>query len=144
MSHLKKGGVINFSVCRKKNKYRDFVDDVLMNYARDMSPDQLWDFSLSVTIFGQALHDLHCGPVKFEGEEYESIQRFVHDNLFRCWYNPGVPFDLSVSSNYDWFSSNPRFDEEEVRRYILKDLPPYNSLNFYQDKATISVSLQKI
>ena len=144
MNHLNPGGVINFSVCRKKNKYREFVDDTLMSYARDMTPDQLWDFSVIVTQFGKALYELNQGPVKFNETKYENIQRFIHDNIFRCWYNPKVDFNLSVSSNYDWFSSNPRFSKHEVRSNIIKDLPPYKELSFFQDRATISVSLQKI
>lgn len=142
MKHLNPEGVINFSVCRKKNKYRDFVDDVLMNYARDMTPDELWKFSHTITQFGKELYDLKRGSVKFEGEEYESIQRFIHDNVFRCWYNPDVDFNLSVSSNYDWFSSNPRFSSDEVKDKILKDVPLSRILVFYEDKPTISVSLK--
>lgn len=142
MKHLNPKGVINFSVCKKKNKYREFVDDVLMNYARDMTPDELWKFSHTITQFGKELYDLKRGSVKFEGEEYESIQRFIHDNVFRCWYNQDVDFNLSVSSNYDWFSSNPRFSAEEVKDKILKDIPLSKILVFNEDKATISVSLQ--
>ena len=143
MKHLNPNGVINFSVCKKKNKYREFVDDVLMNYARDMTPDELWKFSHTITQFGKELYDLKRGSVKFEGEEYESIQRFIHDNVFRCWYHPDVDFNLSVSSNYDWFSSNPRFSSEEVKDEILKDIPLSKILVFNdKDRATISVSLQ--
>jgi len=54
MKHLNKEGIINFSVCRKKNKYRDFADDVLMNNGRKMTPRQLWEFSDPVTQFGKA------------------------------------------------------------------------------------------
>jgi len=142
--HLNKGGVINFSVCRKKNKYRDFTDDVLMKYARKMSTDELWKFSHTITLFGKALHDLKIKKITFEGKKYDSIQRFVHNNLFRCWYNPDVDFTLSVSSNYDWFSGNPRFNLKEVKSEILKGLPKYKLLRTYQDDATISVSLKKL
>ena len=142
MKHLNPGGVINFSVCKKKNKYREFVDDTLMSYARDMTPDELWKFSHTITQFGKELYDLKKGPVEFEGERHESIQRFIHDNVFRCWYNPDVDFNLSVSSNYDWFSSNPRFSAEEVMNDLSKDLPPHEVLVFNEDKATISVSLK--
>ena len=143
VSHLNKGGIINFSVCKKKNKYREFVDDTLMGYARDMTPDELWKFSHTITQFGKELYDLKKGPVTFEGEEHESIQRFIHDNVFRCWYSPDVDFNLSVSSNYDWFSSNPRFNENDVWS-MLSDLYPskVKVLVFNKDKATISVSLQ--
>src|SRR3990167_2149157 len=142
IKHLNPNGVINFSVCKKKNKYREFVDDVLMDYARDMTPDELWKFSHTITNFGRELYDLKRGSIKFEGEEYESIQRFINDNVFRCWYHPDVDFNLSVSSNYDWFSSNPRFSAEEVKDKILKDILPHKVLVFNEDKATISVSLQ--
>jgi len=144
MRHLNKGGVINFSVCRKKNKYRDLVDDVLMNNGRKMTQKQLWEFSDVVTKFGKALYDLKIKDITFEGKKYLDVQRFVHERLFRCWYNPDVSFELSVSSNYDWFSGNPRFNEKEVRTQILKGLPKYRLLRLFKDDATISVSLKKL
>ena len=144
MRHLNKGGVINFSVCRKKNKYRDFVDDVLMHNGRKMTPKQLWDFSDVVTKFGKALYDLNIKNIKFEDRKYPDIQRYVHDNLFRCWYNPDISFELSSCQTYDWFSGNPRFNEKEVRTQILKGLPKYKLLRLFKDDATISVSLKKL
>lgn len=144
MRHLNKGGIINFSVCRKKNKYRDFADDILMNNGRKMSPSELWKFSEAVTRFGKALYDLKVKNIKFEGKNYPDIQRYVHDNLFRCWYNPTVSFDISNSITYDWFSGNPRFNLKEVKQKILKGLPKYKLLRIYEDDATISVSLKKL
>ena len=144
MRHLKKGGTINFSVCRKKNKYRDFADDVLMNHGRKMTPKELWKFSEVVTRFGRALYDLNIKNIKFENKKYPDIQRYVHDNLFRCWYNPTISFDISNSITYDWFSGNPRFNLKEVKQKILKGLPKYKLLRIYEDDATISVSLKKL
>lgn len=144
MRHLNKNGIINFSVCRKKNKYRDFVDDVLMNNGRKMTPKQLWDFSNIVTKFGKALYNLNIKNITFEGRKYPDIQRFIHDNLFRCWYNPTISFELSSCQTYDWFSGNPRFNLKEVKRDILKNLPKYKLLRIYEDDATISVSLKKL
>ena len=144
MSHLNKGGIINFSVCRKKNKYRDFVDDVLMEKGRTMTPKELWDFSDVVTKFGKALYDLKVKDITFDGRKYPDIQRFVHDTLFRCWYSPDITFELSSCQTYDWFSGNPRFNEEELRIQILKGLPKYKLLRLFKDDATISVSLKKL
>lgn len=141
---LNLGGIINFSVCRKKNKLRDWADNLIMAKAADMSPDELWGFSVKVTEFGKALYDLDLKNIKFENKIYEDIQRFVHNNLFRCWYNPNVGFDLSVSSNYDWFSGNPRFNAKEVKQVILSHIKNYKLLRFFEDDATISVSLKKV
>lgn len=141
--HLTPGGVLNFFVCRKKNAYRDFVDDAIMDRARTMAPAELWRFAETVTRFGRALHDLRIRNVRFNGRRYESLQRFVHNQVFRCWYNPRIDFALSVSSNYDWFSGNPRFNAAEVRRMIRKGLGPHRILRFFEDDASISVSIRK-
>lgn len=140
---LSDGGVLNFFVCRKKNPYRDLVDDAIMDRARTMPPAQLWRFAEVVTRFGEALHELGIERVEFDGTRYETLQRFVHNQLFRCWYNPDIDFDLSVSSNYDWFSGNPRFDAAEVRSMMKAGLGPHRVLNFYEDDASISVSVRK-
>ena len=144
MSLLAKGGVVNFSVCKKRNKYRNFVDDVIMQHGRTMTPKALWDFSIEVTKFAKALYELDIKNKKFEGKTYKNIQRFVHDHLFRCWYHPDISFELSVCQTYDWFSGNPRFSKAEVKQEILKGLPKYKLLRMYEDNATISVSLKKL
>lgn len=141
--HLALGGVLNFFVCRKKNAYRDLVDDVIMERARTMSPPQLWRFAELVTRFGQALHELGIEHVRFGGRRYDSLQRFVHNQVFRCWYRPDIDFALSVSSNYDWFSGNPRFNAAEVRRIMKGGLGPHKVLRFFEDDASISVSVRK-
>lgn len=144
LEKLKPDGVINFSVCRKKNKYRDLVDDLIMAWAAKRSPEEVWQFAETVTQWGKALHKLGIDNVQFEGQKYQHLQRFVHNNVFRCWYNPTIKFALSVSSNYDWFSGNPRFNSKEVRTTILKKLSPHKILRFHEDDATISVVLKKL
>lgn len=143
-SHLKSGGVLNFFVCRKKNALRDAVDDLIMDHTRNMPPEKLWQFAEAVTYFGKALHELNIPKVSFSGKKYENIQRLVHNQVFRCWYNPDYDFDLSVSSNYDWFSGNPRFNVEEVRKIMQNGLGPHEVLRFYEDDASISVSVRKL
>jgi SAM-dependent methyltransferase len=141
--NLAGGGVLNFFVCRKKNPYRDLVDDLIMDRARTLSPRQLWQFAEVVTRFGEALHGLAIGNVRFRQRRYDDLQRFVHNQVFRCWYNPEIDFKLSVSSNYDWFSGNPRFDAAGVRGIMREGLGPHKVLRFYEDDASISVSIRK-
>lgn len=143
-NHLESGGVLNFFVCRKKNALRDTVDDLIMDHARNMSPEELWQFAEAVTYFGKALHELKTPKVSFGNKTYEDIQNLVHNQVFRCWYNPNIDFELSVSSNYDWFSGNPRFNAEEVMKMMKDGLGRHEVLRFYQDDASISVSIKKL
>lgn len=141
---LRPGGVLNFSVCRKKNAYRDLVDDLIMERAKTMTPRALWQFAHIVTKFAKALYDLNVKNVSFDNKRYENLQRFVHNQVFRAWYNPDIPFELSVSSNYDWFCGNPRFNATEVRKNILSHISGFKILRFFEDDAVISVSLKKL
>ena len=140
---LNPGGILNFSVCRLKNRYRNRADDLIMQHAAKLSPEQLWKFAEAVTEFARALYNLEIDDVWFENNRYDNLQRFVHDNLFRTWYNPDIDFELSVSSNYDWFSGNPRFALKHIKSRLLKDISNYEILRRHQDNATISVSLKK-
>ena len=141
--NLTSGGVLNFFVCRTKNPYRDLVDDLIMDRARTLSPAELWRFAEVVTRFGEALHRLAIGNVRFRRRRYEDLQRFVHNQVFRCWYHPDIDFALSVSSNYDWFSGNPRFNAAGVRRIMREGLGPHRVLRFFEDDASISVSIRR-
>lgn len=142
-SLLKPGGVINFSVCKKKNEYREVVDELIMNHAPSMKPKELWDFAVKVTELAKAVHDLGITNVTFKGKKYANLQRYMHNHVFRAWYNPDLPFELSVSSNYDWFSGNPRYDKKEVREDILGSVKGCTVLRFNEDDAVYSVSLRK-
>jgi SAM-dependent methyltransferase len=142
-NNLVPGGVLNFFVCRKKNPYRDLVDDLIMDRAKTLSPSRLWEFAEVVTRFGIALHRLGIRSVRFGRQRYDDLQRFVHNQVFRCWYNPKIDFALSVSSNYDWFSGNPRFDAAGVRKMMKQGLGPHKIVRFFEDDASISVSIQK-
>ncbi|MDO8496748.1 MAG: class I SAM-dependent methyltransferase [bacterium] len=141
--HLVPGGVLNFSICRKKNEYRDLVDDLIMERARTMSPEELWKFAETVTLLGKSLHELNIKDVDWNKKKYPDIQNFIHNQVFRCWYNPDIDFELSVSSNYDWFCGNPRFTFPEVVEMMRKGLGPHKILRVHLDDAVISFSVQK-
>lgn len=144
-SHLSLGGVLNFFVCRKKGPERDLVDDKIMEWAKTVSYDDLWAFAVKATKLGKALYELGIKDVQLGDETFPDVQRLVHNRLFRCWYDPNIDFELSVSSNFDWFSGNPRFNAEEVRAMIAT-LPAdsYQVTRFYEDDPSISVSLTRI
>ena len=141
---LKKNGYLNFFVCRKKNDYRDCVDDHIMMHFRGKSPKDLWNFAVKVTNFAKSLHDLKIKDVKFKKKQYKNLQLYIHNNIFRAWYNPDLKFDLSVSSNYDWFSNNPRFHLKELKKIVETNLKGFKYISIYEDDASISISIKKI
>ena len=143
-SSLKKNGYLNFFVCRKKNVYRDYIDDHIMNHFRNKSPRDLWDFAIKVTNFAKSLHELKINNLRFNKKKYDNLQLFVHNNTFRTWYDPKIKFDLSVSSNYDWFSNNPRYNLKEMKKIISSNLKSYKIVSIYEDDASISISIKKI
>ena len=142
-SLLKKGGYFNFFVCKKKNLYREFIDDHIMNYFSNKKPSELWKFSKQVTLFAKSLHDLKIKNIKFKNKYYENIQQYIHYNSFRFWYDPKINFNLSVSSNYDWFSNNPRYSLEDLKKIVSKSLKGFKYISIYEDDASISISVKK-
>ncbi len=143
-SSLKKNGYLNFFVCRKKNDYRDYVDDLLMMYFRGKSTKKLWNFAIEVTRFAKSLYNLKIKNLKFRNKKYKNLQLYVHNNIFRAWYDPKINFDLSVSSNYDWFSNNPRFELKELKYIVEKSLKDFKYVSIYEDDASISISIKKV
>ena len=143
-SCLNKNGYLNFFVCRKKNVFRDFIDDEIMNYFKDKSPNELWDFSVKVTKFAKNLHDLKITNLSFGNKKYNNLQLFFHYNSFRAWYDPKINFDLSVSSNYDWFSNNPRYSLTEIKKILYSNLRKFKLISIYEDDASISISIRKL
>ena len=140
---LKVNGYLAFSFCRKKNIYRDLADDKIMNYFKDKKPSEIWKFARTVTEFGRAVYNLNIKNIKLNKKKYPSLQNFVNNQLFRCWYDPKINFDLSVSSNYDWFSNNPRYTRKEVEFCIKKSFKKYKIIRIYEDDATISALIKK-
>ncbi|MDC3298694.1 class I SAM-dependent methyltransferase [bacterium] len=138
------GATLHFFVCRKKNEYRDFVDDTIMHHARHLSAPQLWKFAETVTQLGKELHELHRGEVTFQGKEYSSLQNFVHNQVFRCWYRADIPFELSVSSNYDWFSNNPRYSVDDVKSWLSELNKLFQLENLFSDDASVAAVVRKL
>lgn len=141
---LSVNGHLFIFACVKKNIYRDLCDDYLMSYFKDKSANELWRFAVECTRFAKTLYNLKTGKIKFKKKTYKNIQEYCHYNLFRFWYNPKIPFKLSVSSNYDWFSNNPRYSFKEMKLIIKKSLKNYKIINMYKDDACVAFNLKKI
>lgn len=122
----KPGGEFACYFYAKKALPRELLDDYFRGRCKELTLEDLWTMSRQLTDLGRVLSELN---VKFQapdipllgiqGGEYD-IQRFIYWNFLKCFWNPDLGYETSVSTNFDWYSpSNARrFDESEVRALI--------------------------
>lgn len=111
-------------VYSKKALPRELVDDYFRKATHNISKEEMWKFSEQLTELGKRLSELN---VSFEspdipllgikGGTYD-IQRFIYWNFLKCFWREEWGFDLSKSTNYDWYapSNAKRFSKEEFLR----------------------------
>jgi SAM-dependent methyltransferase len=108
-------------VYSKKALPRELVDDYFRKATHDIPNDKMWELSAQLTELGKRLSELN---VSFEspdipllgikGGTYD-IQRFIYWNFLKCFWKEDWGFDLSKSTNYDWYapSNAKRFSKQE-------------------------------
>jgi SAM-dependent methyltransferase len=115
------GGEFACYVYSKKALPRELVDDYFRKATHTISKEEMWKFSEQLTELGKRLSDL---KVSFEspdipllgikGGTYD-IQRFIYWNFLKCFWKEDWGFDLSKSTNFDWYapSNAKRFTKHE-------------------------------
>lgn len=115
------GGEFACYVYSKKALPRELVDDYFRKATHTISKEEMWKFSEQLTELGKRLSDL---KVSFEspdipllgikGGTYD-IQRFIYWNFIKCFWKEEWGFDLSKSTNFDWYapSNAKRFSKQE-------------------------------
>lgn len=128
----------------KKALPRELLDDYFRTHCKTMSNNDLWVMSEQLTELGKRLSALE---VTFEapdipelgitGGTYD-IQRFIYWNFMKCFWNPDLGQETSVSTNFDWYSpSNARrFSIEDVASLI--DEAGMDILCFHSEEAAHS------
>jgi ubiquinone/menaquinone biosynthesis C-methylase UbiE len=116
-----KSGEFACYVYSKKALPRELVDDHFRKATHQIPNEEMWEFSKQLTELGKRLSDL---KVTFEspdipllgikGGTYD-IQRFIYWNFLKCFWKEDWGFELSKSTNYDWYapSNAKRFSKEE-------------------------------
>jgi hypothetical protein len=81
----------------------------------------MWDFSSQITELGKRLSELNIKFISpdipllgIKGGEYD-LQRFIYWNFIKCFWKEEWGFDLSKSTNFDWYapSNARRYTEQE-------------------------------
>src|SRR5665647_1046678 len=113
-------------VYRKKALPRELVDDYFRTETHNIPADKMWEFSEQLTILGKTLSELKvtfdCPNIPIlgiKGGKYD-IQRFIYWNFLKCFWRDDWSFELSKSTNYDWYapSNAKRFSKEEFEKMI--------------------------
>lgn len=110
----------------KKALPRELLDDYFRLHCKTMSSEDLWAMSEQLTELGKRLSGLNVSfeapdipELGIKGGTYD-IQRFIYWNFMKCFWNPELGQETSVSTNFDWYSpSNARrFSREDVERVV--------------------------
>jgi SAM-dependent methyltransferase len=110
----------------KKALPRELLDDYFRVRCGTLERGELWAMSEQLAELGRRLSALNVQfdapdvpELGIKGGRYD-IQRFIHWNFLKCFWNEELGRETSVITNFDWYSpSNARrFSEQEVRALV--------------------------
>jgi SAM-dependent methyltransferase len=124
---LKTGGQICCYVYKKKAVIREFVDD----YVRDRIADKPIDEALAIcegfTKLGRAFAGLKATvtieediPILGIDKGEIDVQRFLHWNVMKCFWNDDFDYFTNNIINFDWYHPKYcfRYEPEEFRAWF--------------------------
>jgi SAM-dependent methyltransferase len=118
---LAEGGQLNTYVYAKKALPRQLLDDHLLEYAKQLSKDEIWALSDQLTQLGKTLAELEIEidvpdmPALGIRGGRQDLQRFIYWNFVKCFWNPEHGYEASKMINFDWYapSNAYRYSREE-------------------------------
>jgi SAM-dependent methyltransferase len=115
------GGEFACYVYSKKALPRELIDDYFRKATHEISNEKMWEFSAQLTQLGKNLAELNvsfdCPEIPLlgiKGGTYD-IQRFIYWNFLKCFWKEDWGFDLSKSTNFDWYAPS------NAKRFSLED-----------------------
>lgn len=147
---LKTGGQICCYVYRKKSAIREFVDDYVRDRVKDRPIDEVLAMMEGFTKLGKAFADLKTMveipediPVLGIKKGSYDVQRFLHWNVMKCFYNDDFDFFTNNIINFDWY--HPvycfRYEPEEFRAWFARG---WEILAWDEQEAGISCRARKL
>jgi SAM-dependent methyltransferase len=131
-------------VYSKKALPRELIDDYFRKETHQIPKEKMWEFSKQLTELGKVLSELNvtfdCPDIPvlgIKGGNYD-IQRFIYWNFLKCFWRDEWGFDLSLSTNYDWYapSNAKRYSKEEFENMINSN--DLKIVHFHQEEACYS------
>jgi len=147
---LKKGGQITTYVYRKKAVIREFVDDYVRERIKDESFEKALEVCEAFTKLGKAFSDLKAKvtieediPMLGIQKGTYDVQRFLHWNVMKCFWNDEFDFFTNNVVNADWY--HPvfcfRYTPEEFRAWFATG---WEILAWDEQEAGISCRARKV
>jgi SAM-dependent methyltransferase len=123
---LAPGGQICCYVYRKKAVIREHVDDYVRARIQGMPIDEALAACEGITRLGKALSDLHAAievpdiPILGIKAGRHDLQRFVHYNVLKCFWNDDFDFFTNNVVNFDWYHPVHchRYEPAELRAWF--------------------------
>ena len=128
---LKTGGTVTTYVYRKKSVIREFVDDYVRERIKDMPIDEALEVMDGFTKLGKAFADLKATveleediPILDIKKGTYDVQRFLHWNVMKCFWNDDFDFHTNNIINLDWYHPEFcfRFEPKEFAHQTLGQL----------------------
>jgi SAM-dependent methyltransferase len=143
------GGEFACYVYAKKALPRELLDDYFRIETKNLSNDQLWNFSKQLTQLGKKLTELNIEievpdiPLLGIKGGKQNIQRFIYWNFLKCYWNEDQGDTNSDSINFDWYSpSNAKRYSKGQFEHMVVD----NNLtieHFHEEEACYSGRFKK-
>lgn len=124
---LKTGGDICCYVYRRKAPIREFTDDYVRERIADLPIDEAMQACEGITRLGRALAELKVTididqdiPVLGIKKGKQDLQRFIHWNVMKCFWNDDFDEFTNRIINFDWYHPENcfRFSPEEFREWF--------------------------
>ncbi len=147
---LRAGGQICCYVYRKKSVVREFVDDYVRERIKDMPIDEALALCEGFTKLGRSFAKLKATvdieediPILGISRGTYDVQRFMHWNVMKCFWNDEFDYFTNNVVNFDWY--HPvycfRYEPDEFRAWF-KD--GWEILAWDEREAGISCRARKI
>lgn len=126
---LSEGGEFAVYVYAKKALPRELVDDYFRSATKEISDNEMLEFSGQLTELGKNLSELKVEvdvpdiPVlDIKGGRYD-IQRFIYWNFLKCFWNEELGKVTSDATNYDWYapSNATRYTQQEFLAFAANN-----------------------
>ncbi|MBI4702658.1 MAG: methyltransferase domain-containing protein [Deltaproteobacteria bacterium] len=124
---LKPGGQICCYVYRKKSAIREHVDDYVRERLSALDIDEALKICEGFTLLGRAFARLGATveieediPVLGIRRGRYDVQRFLHYNVLKCFWNDELDFFTNNIVNFDWYHPRHcfRFEPAEYRAWF--------------------------